>query len=480
MGWRSFLAAGLLVAACSSKGDSSASGTAATPAPTGGGDPAATPGRTGKPLAGDPADLPALRVDALDDRRWVIDDAVVTQIAVDAAAGQLRAHIAGDGIHVDEVAADSTLARLGFAAGDLVGRIDGVAITGAGDLRAAWNAARGEGAVTASVSRAGQVSERRYYLYGSLDAELRAEVDPRRPGGDSADNPAAPRLLAALRTGVRAAGPDSYEVDEKVIAVGSRDPGPAPVGPTHPGFGHSGVRLIDDGGLPAALGLTRYDVIKAVDDQDLYSYVGLADQLSRLARDKPREFTISVVRVREPLVLRYRLISDLVMDAELDAALAEWRAKENELHPRVDPFPPLPPGPYGADAGTGTTLGVDDPFADEIDRAITKIDDEHYKVDRALVSKVLDNPMLVARGARIVPSIKDGKPNGFKLYAIRPSSLYAKIGLMNGDTIIAVNGMEVTTPDRALEVYTRVKDARTITLDLIRRGKPARLSYLIR
>ena len=49
--------------------------------------------------------------------------------------------------------------------------------------------------------------------------------------------------------------------------------------------------------------------------------------------------------------------------------------------------------------------------------------------------------------------------HGFKLYAIRPSSVYAKIGLTNGDTLSAINGLELTTADKALEVYTKLREA---------------------
>jgi general secretion pathway protein C len=115
----------------------------------------------------------------------------------------------------------------------------------------------------------------------------------------------------------------------------------------------------------------------------------------------------------------------------------------------------------------------------EISEGIKKVDDTHYEVDRSLVGKVMANPMLAARGARIVPSIKNGKANGFKLYAIRPNSVYAKLGLRNGDTIHAVNGFELTTPDKALEVYTKVKEASSISVTATRRGKSVTLNYNI-
>lgn len=115
-----------------------------------------------------------------------------------------------------------------------------------------------------------------------------------------------------------------------------------------------------------------------------------------------------------------------------------------------------------------------------VDAGVKKIDDTNYEIDRSLVDKVLANPTAVARGARVVPSVKNGQPNGFKLYAIRPSSVYAKIGLMNGDTIHAVNGFELTSLDKGLEVYTKVKESTSLSVSITRRGKPLNLSYSIK
>lgn len=115
-----------------------------------------------------------------------------------------------------------------------------------------------------------------------------------------------------------------------------------------------------------------------------------------------------------------------------------------------------------------------------VDAGVKKVDDTTFEIDRSLVDKVLANPTAVARGARVVPSVKNGQPNGFKLYAIRPSSVYAKIGLMNGDTIHAVNGFELTSLDKGLEVYTKVKESTSLSVSITRRGKPLNLSYSIK
>ena len=135
----------------------------------------------------------------------------------------------------------------------------------------------------------------------------------------------------------------------------------------------------------------------------------------------------------------------------------------------VPAAPPVPPSPDPSDE-----------LAKLMDKDIVVIDDTHRTLTRALVDKILANPMAVAKGARIVPAVSNGKPAGFKLYAIRPSSFYARIGLANGDTLTMINGFEMTSADKALEVYTKLRDATSIELDLIRRGKPVKLFITIK
>lgn len=128
---------------------------------------------------------------------------------------------------------------------------------------------------------------------------------------------------------------------------------------------------------------------------------------------------------------------------------------------------------------TPTRTARRDDGNDELDQGINKTSDTSYEIERSLVEKIMANPAMI-RGARIVPSIKNGKPNGFKLYAIRPSSAFAKIGLQNGDTIHAINGFDLTTPDKALEVYTKVREASNLSVSVTRRGKPVTMDYTIR
>ncbi len=117
--------------------------------------------------------------------------------------------------------------------------------------------------------------------------------------------------------------------------------------------------------------------------------------------------------------------------------------------------------------------------SEAIGRAISRTGPKRYAIRRELVHGLLSNPTLL-RQARLVPSIRDGRPDGLRLFAIRPGSVFSLIGFENGDTIRTINGFELTHPDKALEAYTRLRNASQLSVGLLRRGQPLTLEYTIR
>lgn len=114
---------------------------------------------------------------------------------------------------------------------------------------------------------------------------------------------------------------------------------------------------------------------------------------------------------------------------------------------------------------------------DDLEQHIKKTGDTSWSVEQAGIDKALGDLSSLATQARIVPAFEGGEAVGFKLFSIRPGSLYSKIGIQNGDVISRINGYEINSPDKALEIYQKLKDAKEITVDMKRRGKPVTLNY---
>jgi general secretion pathway protein C len=124
--------------------------------------------------------------------------------------------------------------------------------------------------------------------------------------------------------------------------------------------------------------------------------------------------------------------------------------------------------------------GDEVPPAEDLAKNVKKLSGNQYEIPKGDIDNVLSNMNSLATQARIVPNFTNGKADGFKLFSIRPGSLYAKIGIENGDVISRINGYEMNSPDKALEIYSKLKDAQSITVDLVRGGKTQTLSYQIR
>ena len=103
-----------------------------------------------------------------------------------------------------------------------------------------------------------------------------------------------------------------------------------------------------------------------------------------------------------------------------------------------------------------------------------------YEVPRDELQKAMDNMSQLASQARIVPSFKNGESQGFKIFAIKPNSLYTKLGIQNGDIIKRVNGFDINSPDKALELYSKLQSSNRIEIEFERGNTAVRKTYNIR
>jgi general secretion pathway protein C len=143
----------------------------------------------------------------------------------------------------------------------------------------------------------------------------------------------------------------------------------------------------------------------------------------------------------------------------------------------LDPKTPVPPPPGAAPP---TPAAPADPFVAEMEKGIKKTGEHSYEVQRGTVDSLLGNMAVLSRSARIVPEVRDGRAAGFRLFSVRPDGPFAKIGIQNGDVIYAINGLDMTSPDKALEIYTKLKSANHLSVALERNGQKITKDYNIR
>ena len=111
---------------------------------------------------------------------------------------------------------------------------------------------------------------------------------------------------------------------------------------------------------------------------------------------------------------------------------------------------------------------------------IRQVTDSSFLIDEDEVEGALDNLNELLTQIRVVPNFENGKTTGFKVFAIRPDSIFDKIGLKNGDVIQRINDMDINSPEKAFEIFQQLKSEKNLSLDITRNGQRQSFSYEIR
>ncbi len=72
--------------------------------------------------------------------------------------------------------------------------------------------------------------------------------------------------------------------------------------------------------------------------------------------------------------------------------------------------------------------------------------------------------------ARLVPNPQGAGINGFKIFNIEGGSLFAKVGLQNGDIITKVNQTSLEQPEQGFSLYQAFQDEKEIVIYVLRNG----------
>ena len=112
----------------------------------------------------------------------------------------------------------------------------------------------------------------------------------------------------------------------------------------------------------------------------------------------------------------------------------------------------------------------------------TSSEPTEFKFKRAEIDKYLKDLPKVLQDAKAVPYItpgSGGEVGGFKLIAIKPGSIYEKLGLKRDDIIQGVNGETVDSAQKAMELYQVLKNSDEISLEIGRNGETKILNYTL-
>ena len=129
------------------------------------------------------------------------------------------------------------------------------------------------------------------------------------------------------------------------------------------------------------------------------------------------------------------------------------------------PAPVPPPTSPGRDAG---------------DADIVRVDPGTWQVKREKLLENFANVGSLSSQATVTPYFVEGQQLGFRLSQIRAGGVLQQIGLQEGDVLQKVNGLDIHTPQEALQAYQQLQTESTVRLSILRNNSPTTLTYEIR
>ena len=221
-----------------------------------------------------------------------------------------------------------------------------------------------------------------------------------------------------------------------------------------------GARLVATAVFP----FPQYSLASIETGGNIQSYSINECQTTRIPLD-PLFIEILGPSVTEPLAPCNRLMSVGLIKRieEHRVVFYNERDRRYEYLAMDEGFVPVPPSQQPFVPPTASS-------SENLGSTLRKTGPNSYEIDAKDFDATMGNLAMIASQARIVPAFEEGRSIGFKLFNIAPNSVYSKIGMQDGHIITKINGYELNSPDKALELYQMRSTAKQLNIDYKRGG----------
>ncbi|MDY0267551.1 type II secretion system protein GspC [Trichloromonas sp.] len=100
-----------------------------------------------------------------------------------------------------------------------------------------------------------------------------------------------------------------------------------------------------------------------------------------------------------------------------------------------------------------------------------------WLIEGGVVEQARGNLGEVLKSARMEPRLVNGATDGFVIAMVRPGSLLTQMGFRKGDVVLQVNGMPLDSPEKALQIFQQLREARSLRVHVERQGQPSVFEY---
>jgi general secretion pathway protein C len=117
------------------------------------------------------------------------------------------------------------------------------------------------------------------------------------------------------------------------------------------------------------------------------------------------------------------------------------------------------------------------PAASTSKNGIRDMGKNRWSIAREVADQARGNIGGLLTSVRLEPRLTNGATAGFVVRMIKPRSLLAQLGIRKGDVLMQVNGVDLNSPEKGLQVVQQLREARTISISLERKGAPTTFTY---
>ena len=109
-----------------------------------------------------------------------------------------------------------------------------------------------------------------------------------------------------------------------------------------------------------------------------------------------------------------------------------------------------------------------------LDQGIERVSANEFNIHRQTVDRILGEPGGAhAHHADHAPRGGRARVTGVQLFGVRRNTLLGRLGMQNGDVLNRINGLDIASPDRALEAYSRLRTSDHLQVSVTRNGRPS-------
>lgn len=109
--------------------------------------------------------------------------------------------------------------------------------------------------------------------------------------------------------------------------------------------------------------------------------------------------------------------------------------------------------------------------------ATGEVQEEIIPVAQDELQSSINNLNELMTQVRIRPYFRGGQSEGLIVSQIQGNSIFAKLGLMNGDIINSVDGRPLNSPEEAFQFYNSLNSGSRVSIELTRRGQKKMFTY---